>query len=394
MKLAWVSVYNAEDPNVYDGRGYYLPLSLKNQSVFVEYVGSLTIPKIYQPYFYVKRHLSYNRFIKSKNKKSFYVNESTLLLKNYANQISKKMSKLSNLDVVCSGVVHGSQPIAYLECDRPIVIWTDATFLSTLDFYPGYFKNEICKESMRDGIANDRAAFNRCSLAIFPSQWAAQEAIEQYQLPPSKVKVVPFGANLYCDRKLEDIKSIVDSRTPDKIKLLFLGVDWYRKGGDTAFEIAKELNNAGFPTELTIVGCQPSLDEPLPDFVRCLGYLSNATQEGRMQLDKVLAESHFLVVPSRAETFGHVFCEASSFGLPSITTNIGGIPTAVRNDLNGRTFSKDASITEYCDYICNLFSNFSRYKALCLSSFNEYKTRLNWNVAGRNVKQLLVENCL
>jgi glycosyltransferase involved in cell wall biosynthesis len=122
-----------------------------------------------------------------------------------------------------------------------------------------------------------------------------------------------------------------------------------------------------------------------------LGYISNATQEGRNQLNKLLAESHFLIVPSRAETFGHIFCEASSFGLPSITTNVGGISTAIRNDLNGSTFSKNASVAEYCDYISNLFSNYSRYKALCLSSFYEYETRLNWNVAGRTVKQLLMD---
>ena len=41
MKAAWVSVYDAEDPRAYDGRGYYAPISLKNQSIAVEYVGPL-----------------------------------------------------------------------------------------------------------------------------------------------------------------------------------------------------------------------------------------------------------------------------------------------------------------------------------------------------------------
>jgi glycosyltransferase involved in cell wall biosynthesis len=96
-------------------------------------------------------------------------------------------------------------------------------------------------------------------------------------------------------------------------------------------------------------------------------------------------------MPSKAESFGHVFCEASSFGVPSLATNVGGIPTAVRNDVNGRTFSKDAGFEEYCAYISNLFSNYSQYKNLALSSFNEYEVRLNWSVAGRTVKKLLSE---
>jgi glycosyltransferase involved in cell wall biosynthesis len=96
-------------------------------------------------------------------------------------------------------------------------------------------------------------------------------------------------------------------------------------------------------------------------------------------------------MPSRAESFGHVFCEASSFGVPSLATNVGGIPTAVRNDANGRTFSKEAGFEEYCAYISDLFSNYSRYKNLALSSFKEYEARLNWSVAGQTVKELLMD---
>ena len=395
MKVAWVSVYNAEDPNAYDGRGYYAPLSLKNQSISVEYIGPLQIPKrlrFYRKLLMIRHRLLHeNRFTKPGDRRWYSTDNIPIILKDYARQISMQLSTFDNVDIVCSGVNPCVQPIAYLECDQPIVIWTDTTFASAIDFYPKYFRNSICQESIRDIFANERAALSRCRLAIFSSEWGAQSAMDHYQLDPSRIKVVPFGANFDCHRSLDDIKRIVNARPTDKCKLLFVGLEWVRKGGDIVFQVAKELNKTGLPTELTVVGCQPIIDEPIPSFVRPLGRISNATQEGLDRLYKLFSESHFFIMPSRAESFGHVFCEASSFGVPSLATNVGGIPTAVRNDVNGRTFSKEAGSEEYCAYISNLFSNYSRYKNLALSSFKEYEARLNWSVAGQTVKELLMD---
>jgi glycosyltransferase involved in cell wall biosynthesis len=94
-------------------------------------------------------------------------------------------------------------------------------------------------------------------------------------------------------------------------------------------------------------------------------------------------------MPSMAESYGIVFCEASSFSTPSLATNIGGIPTAVKDGINGKLFSKDADVTEYCEYILDLFQDYSKYKSLALSSFQEYQSRLNWSVTSKTIKELL-----
>lgn len=395
MKVAWVTSYNAADLSAYWGRGYYAPLSLKNQSVSVEYIGPLQIPiglRLYRKLLVAKHGLLHdNRLIKADDRRWFDRINIHSIVKSYARQISKKLSRLDHVDIVCGGVNQSVHPISYLDCKQPIVIWVDTTYASGIDFYPQYFRNKICEESIRNIIANERAALSRCRLTIYSSEWAAQSAIAHYQLDPSKVKVVPFGPNFECNRDLDDIKRIVDARARDKCKLLLVGGDWFRKGGDIAFKVAKELNKAGLPTELTVVGCRPATDEALPGFVRCLDHISNATKEGLERLSKLFADAHFFIMPSRAESFGHVFCEASSFGVPSIASNVGGIPTAVRDDLNGKTFSIGAEIEEYVAYISDLFSNYSTYKELALSSFHEYEYRLNWSVAGRAVKKLLME---
>ena len=108
-------------------------------------------------------------------------------------------------------------------------------------------------------------------------------------------------------------------------------------------------------------------------------------------MTQLFQESHFLFLPSRAEAYGIAFCEASAFGLPSLTSYVGGIPSAVRDNVNGMTFALDAPAETYCNYIMDLMRNYSRYEELALSAFNEYQTRLNWRVATQHVKQLIQE---
>ena len=155
--------------------------------------------------------------------------------------------------------------------------------------------------------------------------------------------------------------------------------------------MTKQLNKAGLNTKLTIVGCQPDAENSLPSFVNSLGFISKSTETGSAQIAKLLAEAHFLILPSRADCTPMVFAEANSFGLPCLTTNVGGIPTVIKDERNGKVFSSDASVTEYCEYILGLFANYSQYKKLAESSFQEYQSRLNWSVAVQTVKQLLME---
>jgi glycosyltransferase involved in cell wall biosynthesis len=235
----------------------------------------------------------------------------------------------------------------------------------------------------------EELALQKCKLAIYSSDWAAKSAIHDYGADPTKVKVVPFGANIESELTFETVKDAIESRPTDCCKLLFLGVDWVRKGGDIAYQVAQKLNQSGLKTELTIVGCQPLVDEPLPDFVKSLGFISKSTVEGKKQIQNLILESHFLILPSLADCTPIVFCEANSLGVPCLSTTVGGIPTMIHNDVNGRLFHENADISEYCEYISRLFSNYSDYKNLALSSFNEYQSRLNWSVAGKTVQELL-----
>ncbi|MFB2895269.1 glycosyltransferase family 4 protein [Aerosakkonemataceae cyanobacterium BLCC-F50] len=386
VKLAYVTTYDVLNSQNWPkhqvglcGAGYYLAKNLQEPSISIDYINYFS----HKFKVITRAKWSFYRYL---FKKDYYRWSEPLVLQDYAQQISHKLSNLNSDIVLCP---ENAVPISYLECKQPIVLWTDSTLAALINNYP--WLSNLCNETLKNIYTLEKAALDRCKLIIYWSDWAAETAIKNYGITASKVKVVPAGANIECDRTLDDIRQIVDARSPFVCKLLFFGVEWIRKGGDIALEVAKELNKIGIKTELTIIGCQPISNEPLPSFVKPLGFISKSTKEGENKINQLLAESHFLILPSQAECYGIVFCEANSFGVPCLATNVGGIPTIIKHNLNGKIFSSDAKISEYCDYIASLMANYSEYKRLALSSFNEYQSRLNWSVAGQTFKQILTE---
>ncbi len=380
MKIAYVTTYDARSlkGNEWSGTGYYIAQSLENQAFPLEYIGPLNDPVLLQAARKIR-----SRFYKLIHTQNYQKDADPATLKNYARQITNKLNYKKS-DIVFSATVN---PIAYLECEQPIVFWADGTFANVQNFYPLY--SNLPKEVIRDWHRMEELALEKCKLAIYSSDWAAQSAIHDYGAHPSKVKVVPFGSNTESTFTFESIKDVIDSRASDCCRLLFLGVDWVRKGGDIAYQVAKKLNQAGLRTELTIVGCEPLVEETLPEFVKTLGFISKSTEVGKAKIQKLLIESHFLILPTVADCTPIVFCEANSLGVPCLSTTVGGVPTMIHDHINGHLFDRSASITEYCDYITNLFADYPSYKNLALSAFHEYESRLNWGVAGQQVKNLL-----
>src|SRR5262249_31361847 len=151
----------------------------------------------------------------------------------------------------------------------------------------------------------------------------------------------------------------------------------------------RQLNQMGIVSELHVVGPEVDALKPIPYFVIPHGRVEKSTSAGRNKIENLLAEAHFLILPTRAECCAVAFAEASSYGVPSVTTNVGGVSTAVKNGLNGWAFSVGSEPLEYASYIFELMSNYSMYRELAMSSHNEYLLRLNWSIAGKRVRALL-----
>ena len=376
MKIAYATTFDARDVKSWSGTPFHMSNAFIDAGDSVDYIGNLS--RKLSPHF---KLMQFWKKIASGQRESPRFNK--VAAKYYSEQVANQLKKLS-ADIVISPLIN---PIAYLDCKQPIVLWTDALYASLLGFYPGF--SEHSANSVKQGNCITRECLSRCSLAIFSSDWAARSALEIYGASKDKVKVVPYGANMRNHPTLNEIRAQLTKRSRETIKFLFVGKHWDRKGGEIVFNVVQALHAAGHAVELNFVGSYPPKDVEIPSYIHCHGFISKRTPEGVEKITRLFHESHFLFLPSRAEACAISFCEANAFGLPVLTTYVGGISTVVKDNINGMTFALDASEKTYCDYVSTLMQDYSRYEALALSSFNEYETRLNWNAAVKTVKSLI-----
>jgi glycosyltransferase involved in cell wall biosynthesis len=260
-----------------------------------------------------------------------------------------------------------------------------------LDFYESF--SELTPNNIREGHDAERSALARCAGAFYASDWAARIALNYYQADPAKIHVIPFGGNILERPSAEEVELSIAKRSPRHCELVLVGVDWKRKGVDRAVRAVESLVARNRPAQLTVVGCTPPGGTSLPACVRIIPFVSKNTEAGRRQLSEIYARSHFLIVPSRAEAYGLVFAEANAFGLPCLGTAVGGIPSIIANGINGQLFPIEADGEAYADYIIGLMDDFPRYRKLAAQSAETARSRLNWEVAGRQVAAFLEESC-
>ena len=86
-----------------------------------------------------------------------------------------------------------------------------------------------------------------------------------------------------------------------------------------------------------------------------------------------------------------VFCEASAYGLPIITTDTGGVSGAVTEGENGFLLPPSAMGAQYAELIAKIYGDDQRYAQLVQSSRATYDNKLNWDAWGMTVTGFIHE---
>jgi glycosyltransferase involved in cell wall biosynthesis len=300
-------------------------------------------------------------------------------------RIAAEVLRGQRLDAILA--VMNPVDIAYLETDVPVVLTLDATFGLQHDYYPKF--THLWGFSVRQAESVERAAYRNARSVVYSSSWAAQSAIHDYGVDPHRVHVIPYGANLDCVPPRERVLRKVPSA---QCRLLLVGVGWEEKGGAIALDTLKCLEAKGIEARLVICGSTPPRRLSHARML-VIPFLDKSDARQRDHLEQLYATSDFLILPTRREAFGHVFCEASAFGVPSITTNTGAVAEVVRDGENGYVLPVDAAGCDYANLIADLYRDTERYKGLVASSRAAYESRMNWDVWARAIK-IVLDDCV
>ena len=101
-----------------------------------------------------------------------------------------------------------------------------------------------------------------------------------------------------------------------------------------------------------------------------------AQKYNQIQLKKFLDQSHLLVNPSIHESFGIVFMEALSRGVPIIGSNISNVSDLINSSKSGLVFKKD-DLDDLARKIISLISNQNLYNQFSQNGL-KFSQAFNW----------------
>jgi len=198
----------------------------------------------------------------------------------------------------------------------PHFVYTDHTHLASTAYdsfkkeklYPAYW------------LALEQQIYDHATLNFVRSSNIKKSLEEQYCQSSEKVICVFAGSNVATAAPVQSAGRF------EKQNVLFVGIDWERKGGPTLLSAFKSIRSAFPNATLTIVGCKPNFEEVN---VKVIGKIPPE------ELKRYYRDASIFCMPTKEEPFGIVFLEAMQAGLPVIGTDLGAIPDFIQANKNG-----------------------------------------------------------
>jgi glycosyltransferase involved in cell wall biosynthesis len=228
----------------------------------------------------------------------------------------------------------------------------------------------------------------RSARIITRSEWTAGVLDKEYHYPRQKIDIV-FNS---CSLPTNLVPKKVEFKKPDFsiLRLLLVGRVFKLKGIDIAIQIVKLLNEQNIPTQLRIVG----LDGENQENVQFMGSFKKTVDSELKEYASQFTWPHFLLHPARYDAAPIVTTEAAAFGIPTVTNDIGGIGTTVKDGVSGVVLPTLSPAEEYVKVFKFYVDHPEEYIALRRSTRARYEKELNWEAAGKRIVEILKQVCI
>ena len=250
--------------------------------------------------------------------------------------------------------------------DLPLLHVTDAT--------PAFLRDAYGWDIPSDADRREARLASHAAATVYSSPEMASRAPADLGLPGLKPLDQPFGINL------ETLPGSSPLKPPlQPLKLLFVGLDWVRKGGELAVRTLDELRALGVAAELTLVGKPPKALGTHPG-IRVAGFLDKNRPRDAARLTRLYAEAHLLILPSRADCTPMVVAEAMAHGTPVVGSETGGLASLLGGRGTGAMLPLDATPRAWAEMIRQLTANPEVYALLSEAAFDRAATALSWPI--------------
>ncbi len=226
------------------------------------------------------------------------------------------------------GVFMHTTTIAPLSVDyfkkKPTVLSSDGTPLNKRGVRGAYGLKEEGRLLEQAKRSLYRKVFGAAAGLVAWSSWTKRSFVEDYGCREEDVAVIPPGIDLNAFS--------VGDRSHELPRILFVGGDFERKGGDFLVDVFRRRLRGR--AELILVTRGQVSDEPGISVHRNV-------QANSREVHELYGTSDLFVLPTRADCYPLACMEALAAGLPIVATRVGGIPDMVNEGVTGHLFDVD-----------------------------------------------------
>ncbi len=252
----------------------------------------------------------------------------------------------------------------------PHFVLTDHTHLANTS-YPVFDPTHLFPQRWID---LERTIYQRAAKTFVMGKHVRDSLIRHYGCPPERAVWVGAGGNLPEPTQPPDNDGYKNKR------ILFVGVDWQRKGGPQLVEAFKLVREKIPDARLAIVGCSPQIDTPN---VEILGKIPLAAVSDQLR------KSTLLALPSQIEPMGVNLIEAGLHRIPVVATSIGAIPDMVPEGRSGFLVAPN-DIRGLADALLKLLTDPQLCRELGEHAYQFVKQNYTWDLVGERIRKEIV----
>ncbi len=200
----------------------------------------------------------------------------------------------------------------------------------------------------------------------------------------NKSYIIPNGIddfwfeNLNVDR---DNAQRIQSMNHKKLKVSYVGAISKRKNVSTTVKALEILQSEGWDIEFMVAGAKVSDEE-----FDILQRFSGTNYKGKLKKEDVIScyrESDIFIMPSKTETFGLVYAEAMSQGLPVIYTRGQGFDGHFEEQEVGCSVDYDNK-EQIVHAVTHIITDYSEISKNCIEGVSKF----NWNEICKRYAQI------
>lgn len=276
-------------------------------------------------------------------------------------------------------LMYGTRFHPYLE--EPLYCYFDAT-VAQVSRARGWAYGLRSPSKNAISLNYQKILFESCS-GIFPrSKYAADSVIADYKVPKDKITIAGAGYN--------HNEIPMPHRTYKSKNILFVGVQFERKGGPMILEAFRLARKEMPDITLTIIGCNPDINEP---GVEVVGRIYKDSENGIGRILDYYSKASIFCIMSSFEPFGIVVIEAQNSYVPCIVPKKFAFTEMVQDGVTGVHLAEETP-ESLATVMLDLLGDPVRIRAMGQAAHEFVQREWTWDKAAERIEKRITHDLM